>query len=110
EPDVVGLALQDAHEGGVDASGRGDLPEQPGVLAGGSDRAARRGGDLPGSQAEQDPGVVGHVQAVGDALEDLDVADLANAVDDFAHPALAQADRSTDAHLAEAEVLPQEPE
>ena len=111
EPDVVGLALQDADDGGVDAAGRGDLPEQLDVLAGGSDRAARRrGGDLPGSQPEQDPGVVGHVQAVGDALEDLDVADLADAVDDFAHPALAQADRGADAHLAEAEVLPEQPE
>ena len=72
--------------------------------------ARRRGGDLPGSQPEQDPGVVGHVQAVGDALEDLDIADLADAVDDFAHPALAEADRGADAHLAEAEVLPEEPE
>ena len=54
--------------------------------------------------------MVGHVQAVGDALEDLGVADLADAVDDFADPALAQADRSADAHLAEPEVLPQQPE
>jgi hypothetical protein len=52
--------------------------------------------------------VIGHVEAVGDALEDLDVTDLADAVDDFAHAALAEADRSTDAHLAEAEVLPEE--
>jgi hypothetical protein len=54
--------------------------------------------------------VVGHVEAVGDALEDVGVTDAADAVDDFAHPALAQADRGTDAHLAKAEVLPEEPE
>ena len=42
EPDVVGLALQDADDGGVDAPGRGDLPEQVGVLAGAGDRAAAR--------------------------------------------------------------------
>ena len=34
EPDVVGLALEDADDGAVDAAGRGDLPEQLGVLAG----------------------------------------------------------------------------
>ena len=34
EPDGVGLALQDADDGAVDAAGRGDLPEQLGVLAG----------------------------------------------------------------------------
>jgi hypothetical protein len=33
QSDVVGLALQDAHDGAVDAPGRGDLPEQFGVLA-----------------------------------------------------------------------------
>ena len=30
----------------------------------------RAGRDLAGREAEQDPGVVGHVEAVGDALED----------------------------------------
>jgi hypothetical protein len=45
--------------------------------------------------------VVGHVEAVGDALEDVGVADAADAVDDFAHPALAEADCGADAHLAE---------
>ena len=34
EPDVVGLALEDADNGAIDAAGRGDLPEQLGVLAG----------------------------------------------------------------------------
>ena len=42
EPDVVGLALQDADDGGVDAAGRGDLPEQLGVLPGPGSRAAAR--------------------------------------------------------------------
>ena len=42
EPDVVGLALQDADDGAVDAAGRGDLPEQLGVLAGTGHRAAAR--------------------------------------------------------------------
>ena len=63
-----------------------------------------------GSQPEQDPGVVGHVEAVGDALEDVGVADAPDAVDDFAHPALAEADRGADAHLAEPEVLLEQPE
>ena len=35
---------------------------------------------------------------------------LADAVDDFAHPALAEADRGADAHLAEPEVLLEQPE
>jgi hypothetical protein len=45
--------------------------------------------------------VVGHVQAVGDALEDVGVPDAPAAVDDFADPALAEADRGADAGLAE---------
>ena len=45
--------------------------------------------------------MVGHVEAVGDALEDAGVADGPGAVDDFADPALAEADRGGDAHLAE---------
>ena len=44
EPDVVGFALQDADDGAVDAAGRGDLPEQLGVLAGPGWRDAARGG------------------------------------------------------------------
>ena len=51
EPDVVGLALEDADDGAVDAAGRGDLPEQLGVLAGpGRGDAARAGAgrDLAG--------------------------------------------------------------
>ena len=113
EPDVVGLALEDADDGAVDAAGRGDLPEQLGVLSGTGWRSAARrrtGRDLPGREPEQDPGVVGHVQAVGDALEDLGVADVADAVDDFADPALAEADRGGDAHLAEPGVLAEQPE
>ena len=54
--------------------------------------------------------MVGHVQAIGDALKDLGVADLADAVDDLADPALTQADRSGDAHLTEPGVLAQQPE
>jgi len=54
--------------------------------------------------------VIGHVQAAGDALEDLSVANIADAVDDLADPPLAQADRSGDAHLAEPGVLAQQPE
>ena len=54
--------------------------------------------------------MVGHVEAVGDALEDLGVADLADAVDDFADPALAEADCGGDAHLAEPGVLAEQPE
>src|SRR5262249_14747368 len=104
EPDVVGLALQDTDDGAVDAAGRGDLPEQVGVLPGpGRGEAARAGGgsDLACAEAEQGPCVVGHVEAVGDALEDAGVADGPGAVDDFADPALAEADCGGDAHLAE---------
>jgi hypothetical protein len=63
-----------------------------------------------GSQPQQDPGVVRYVQAVGDALEDVGLADAPDAIDDFAHPALAQADRSADARLTEPEVLLEQPE
>jgi hypothetical protein len=45
EPDRVGFALQDADHAAVDAAGRGDLPEQVGVLAG----PAPRGGDRWGA-------------------------------------------------------------
>ena len=41
QPDVVGFALQDADDGGVDAAGRGDLPEQLGVLPGPGRRVLR---------------------------------------------------------------------
>ena len=54
--------------------------------------------------------MVGHVEAVGDALEDVRVADAPDAVDDFADPALAEADRGADAHLAEPGVLLEQPE
>src|ERR1700750_1419720 len=54
--------------------------------------------------------MVGHVQAFGDALEDVGLADAPDVVDDFAHPALAEADRRADAHRAEPEVLREEPE
>ena len=40
----------------------------------------------------------------------MGVADAADAVDDFADPALAEADRGADAHLAEAGVLLDQPE
>src|SRR5262249_43802133 len=113
EPDVVGFALQDAKDGAVDAAGRGDLPEQFGVLSGpGRGDAARAGSgsDLACGEAEQGPGVVGRVEAVGDALEDAGVTDGPGAVDDFADPALAEADRGGDAHLAEPGVLAQQPE
>ena len=108
EPDVVGFALQDADDGDVDAAGGGDLPEQVGVLAGPGWRDATPGGagpDLARGQPEHYAGVVGHVEAVGDALEDVRVADAPDAVDDFADPALAEADRGPDAGLAEPGVL-----
>ena len=54
--------------------------------------------------------MVGHVQAICDALEDLGVADPPDAVDDFAHPALAEADGGADARLAEPEILLEQPE
>ena len=79
EPDVVGLALEDADDGAVDAAGRGDLPEQFGVLAGAGRCGAawlRAGRELAGREAKEDAGVVGHAEAVGDALEDRSAADL----------------------------------
>jgi len=54
--------------------------------------------------------VVGHVQAVRDALEDLDLADLADVVDDFADPALPDVGCGADAHLADPGVLADQPE
>ena len=54
--------------------------------------------------------MVGHVEAVGDALKDAGVADGPGAVDDFADPALAEADRGGDAQLAEPGVLAEQPE
>ena len=77
EPDVVGFALQDADDGAVDAAGGGDLPEQVGVLAGPGWRDATPGPLARiwrGEQPEHYAGVVGHVEAVGDALEDVRVA------------------------------------
>ena len=79
-------------------------------LAGVMLRGRGAGRDLARGEAEQDPGVVGHVEAVGDALEDVGVADAPDAVDDFADPALAEADRGGDAHLAEPGVLAEQPE
>ena len=57
------------------------------------------------SQISSYAGVVGHIEAVRDALEDVRVADAPAAVDDFADPALAEADRGADACLAEPGVL-----
>ena len=42
QPDIVGLALQDPDDSGIDTPGRGDLPEQVGILAGSGHRDAAR--------------------------------------------------------------------
>ena len=74
QPDRVGLALQGTDHDGVDVARGGDLPQQVGLLS----RPGARGSgwpgggpDLAGCQAHREPGRVGHVQAVGDALEDM---------------------------------------
>ena len=54
--------------------------------------------------------MIGHVQAVGDALEDPGIANIADAVDDLADPALPDVGCGADAELADSGVLADQPE
>ena len=112
QPDVVGLALQDADDGGVDAPGRGDLPEQLGVLPGTGHRALRGRAAVicRGVSPSRIRAWSGMSRPLAMRSKTWVVADAPDAVDDFAHPALAEADRGADAHLAEPEVLLEQPE
>jgi hypothetical protein len=74
------------------------------VRRGGGARRCARG------QAQVNAGRVGHGQAVGDPLEDVELFDLLDAPDDVAHCALAEDAGDADLGLAGTCVLVQEGE
>lgn len=77
-------------------------------MSGGGDHPGWRGAD--GGESQGHSGGVGHVQAIGDALEDVEGGDLHGPFHDLADLALAEIHRHPDTGLTEPGVLANQPE